>query len=271
MLVGQKRISTALALGLLAAGLTGSARAQAPANNQNQDTAEAVAASLRSSPALAGYRIEIQTRGGLVTLTGVVASPAQKAEAIGRAQHSRGVTQVADQIRVSSDPRVLPAQYQMARGGHIPNLGTPVNGGVANGGVANGGMVSSPVAGGMAGGPVMSESGAYVGGDAAMMDGPAPEGVAGSVVGGGGSAQPGMPNYAWPSTAPYPNVSAVGYPTAYPWQAFPNIGPFYPYPEVPLDWRAVTLRWDDGIWWLDFKKHYTRPFFTPYPFGIFAY
>ena len=38
-----------------------------------------------------------------------------------------------------------------------------------------------------------------------------------------------------------------------------------------LDWRAVTLRWDDGIWWLDFKKNYTRPFFTPYPFGIFAY
>ena len=37
-------------------------------------------------------------------------------------------------------------------------------------------------------------------------------------------------------------------PTAYPWQAWPNIGPFYPYPEVPLDWRAVTLRWDDGIW-----------------------
>ena len=67
------------------------------------------------------------------------------------------------------------------------------------------------------------------------------------------------------------NFSAVGYPTVYPWQAWPNIGPPYPYPEVPLDWRAVTLRWDDGIWWLDFKKHYTRPFFTPYPFGIFAY
>ena len=85
------------------------------------------------------------------------------------------------------------------------------------------------------------------------------------------AAQPGYPNYAWPSYAPYPNFSAVGYPTAYPWQAWPNIGPFYPYPEVPLDWRAVTLRWDDGIWWLDFKKHYTRPFFTPYPFGLFAY
>ena len=81
----------------------------------------------------------------------------------------------------------------------------------------------------------------------------------------------GGPNYAWPSYAPRDNFSAVGYPTVYPWQAWPNIGPPYPYPEVPLDWRAVTLRWDDGIWWLDFKKHYTRPFFTPYPFGLFAY
>ena len=100
--------------------------------------------------------------------------------------------------------------------------------------------------------------------------GPMPEGPAG-MAGATQAAQPGYPNYAWPSYAPYPNFSAVGYPTAYPWQAWPNIGPFYPYPEVPLDWRAVTLRWDDGIWWLDFKKHYTRPFFTPYPFGLFAY
>ena len=97
-----------------------------------------------------------------------------------------------------------------------------------------------------------------------------PEGPAG-MAGATQASMPGNPNYAWPSYAPYPNFSAVGYPTAYPWQAWPNIGPPYPYPEVPLDWRAVTLRWDDGIWWLDFKKNYTRPFFTPYPFGIFAY
>ena len=83
--------------------------------------------------------------------------------------------------------------------------------------------------------------------------GPMPEGPAG-MPGATQAAMPGYPNYAWPSYAPYPNFSAVGYPTAYPWQAWPNIGPFYPYPEVPLDWRAVTLRWDDGIWWLDFKK-----------------
>ncbi len=267
MLVGQKRISTALALGLLAAGFSASAQAQAPAINRNQATAEAVAASLRTSPSLSAYRIDVSTRGGQVTLSGAVASPAQKSEAIERARRSPGVVQVVDQIRVSNDPRVTPAQYQMARNGHAPQYGTPVNGGMVNGGMADGSMVSSPTNVG----PIMNDSGAFVGGDASMMDGPAPEGAAGSVTGPGGAAQPGMPNYAWPSYAPYPNASAVGYPTAYPWQAWPNIGPFYPYPEVPLDWRAVTLRWDDGIWWLDFKKHYTRPFFTPYPFGIFAY
>jgi hypothetical protein len=106
---------------------------------------------------------------------------------------------------------------------------------------------------------------------AGIPEGPLPEGPAGTGGGGAQAYQPGNPNYAWPSYAPYPNYSAVGYPTVYPWQAWPNIGPPYPYPEVPLDWRAVTLRWDDGIWWLDFKKNYTRPFFTPYPFGIFAY
>jgi hypothetical protein len=126
----------------------------------------------------------------------------------------------------------------------------------AEGGYADGGYVDGGAAGGAIGGP--------------FEGGPMPEGPAG-MAGGSQASQPGMPNYAWPSYAPYPNFSAVGYPTVYPWQAWPNIGPFYPYPEVPLDWRAVTLRWDDGLWWLDFRKHYTRPFFTPYPFGIFGY
>ena len=29
--------------------------------------------------------------------------------------------------------------------------------------------------------------------------------------------------------------------------------PFYPYPQVPLGWRKVTLEWDSGWWFLDFK------------------
>jgi hypothetical protein len=249
MFVGLKRIS--IALGLLAA-MPIASQAQSMIPGTNQATADAVAGTLRASRALSGHRIEIQTTNGLVTLSGQVANPAQKAEAVARARSVVGVNQVNDQIQVAGDRGVLPVQYQQVALGH--------HGGHAGG---HGGV-------GMGGGVVMD--GAAMGGAPAgemMMDGPMPEGAAGGTMAPAGGN--GGPNYAWPSYAPRDNFSAVGYPTVYPWQAWPNIGPPYPYPEVPLDWRAVTLRWDDGIWWLDFKKHYTRPFFTPYPFGIFAY
>jgi hypothetical protein len=64
---------------------------------------------------------------------------------------------------------------------------------------------------------------------------------------------PNMPKYAWPSYASYPNYAAVTYPRQYSATAWPYIGPFYPYPQVPLGWRKVTLQWDDGWWMLDFK------------------
>ncbi|MGO9470283.1 MAG: BON domain-containing protein [Isosphaeraceae bacterium] len=244
MMFGLKRISTALGLMAVTASV---ALGQGIAPNANQMTADAVASSLRGSRGLEGYRIEIQAQGGLVTLTGTLASPIQKADAVTRAQRVAGVRGVVDQLQLSNDRSVLPVQYQpqMAMGGR---------------GFGGGDMIAPGTAGGgpIGGAPIVSDGG------------PVPEGPAG-MMGATQASMPGYPNYAWPSYAPYPNYSAVGYPTVYPWQAWPNIGPFYPYPEVPLDWRAVTLRWDDGIWWLDFKKHYTRPFFTPYPFGLFAY
>jgi hypothetical protein len=64
--------------------------------------------------------------------------------------------------------------------------------------------------------------------------------------------QPYLPNYAWPSYAPYPNYAALTYPKQYSPTAWPYIGPFYPYPQVPLGWRKVTLEWDDGWWFLNF-------------------
>lgn len=64
--------------------------------------------------------------------------------------------------------------------------------------------------------------------------------------------QPNMPNYAWPSYAAYPNYAGLTYPRQYSPTAWPYIGPFYPYPQVPLGWRKVTLEWDDGWWFLDF-------------------
>jgi BON domain len=244
MMFGLKRISTVL--GLLAV-LAISASAQEAAPNANQMTANAVAGSLRASRSLAGYRIEILAREGLVTLSGTLRTSGQKAEALARTQRVAGVSGVIDQLQVAGDRSVRPVQYQpeVAMGGifhHNNGGGDPIYQGDE-----------------ISGTPVNTN-----------MGGPVPEGPAG-MTGASQAAMPGQPNYAWPSYAPYPNFSAVGYPTAYPWQAWPNIGPFYPYPEVPMDWRAVTLRWDDGIWWLDFKKNYTRPFFTPYPFGIAAY
>lgn len=70
--------------------------------------------------------------------------------------------------------------------------------------------------------------------------------------------QPQMPNCAWPSYAAYPNYAGVTYPRQYSATAWPFIGPFYPYPQVPLGWRKVTLSWDDGWWWLDFKDQPCR-------------
>ena len=79
---------------------------------------------------------------------------------------------------------------------------------------------------------------------------PVPQGPA--YGGGGASEAPGLPGYAWPSYTAHPNYGALSYPQQYSASAWPYIGPFYPYPQVPLGWRKVSLEWDDGWWMLDF-------------------
>ena len=95
-----------------------------------------------------------------------------------------------------------------------------------------------------------------------------PPGMSGPMpMGGGGMGMPpvpmrgdgpNMPNYAWPSYAAYPNYAGLQYPTQYSPTAWPYIGPFYPYPQVPLGWRRVSLEWDDGWWWLDFDDRHAH-------------
>ncbi len=93
---------------------------------------------------------------------------------------------------------------------------------------------------------------------------PAPQFIQGT----GGGVQPArydhpnMPGYAWPGYASHPNYAAVQYPKQYSAHAWPYIGPFYPYPQVPLGWRKVTLSWDDGWWFLDFKDRGYGPYVT---------
>jgi hypothetical protein len=60
---------------------------------------------------------------------------------------------------------------------------------------------------------------------------------------------PKLPPYAWPTYAPYNNFSRVAYPGYYPYNAWPFVGPFYPFPKVPLGWRSVSLEWQDGHWY----------------------
>jgi hypothetical protein len=88
----------------------------------------------------------------------------------------------------------------------------------------------------------------------AMMGNPQIDPVPVGPGGGLDGAAPPLPQNAWPTYAPYNNISRVAYPTAYPYNAFPFIGPFYPFPKVPLGWRKVTLEWEDGHWWLGRKQ-----------------
>ena len=138
-------------------------------------------------------------------------------------------------------PMTLPAPQGMggvADGQVVPGSvrysdGTP--GGYAEGYANDGAMAGGP----MAGGP-MPMGGTGVGMPPIPMRGDGPN----------------MPNYAWPSYAAYPNYAALQYPTQYSPTAWPYIGPFYPYPQVPLGWRRVSLEWDDGWWWLDFDERH---------------
>ena len=91
----------------------------------------------------------------------------------------------------------------------------------------------------------------------------APQGVPVAAGRNGQNGEPNLPNYAWPTTADYPNYSQVGYPKQYAASAFPYIGPFYPYPQVPLGWRKVTMEWHDGYWWLDFNDGSVNGPFSP--------
>lgn len=109
---------------------------------------------------------------------------------------------------------------------------------------------------GMMGPGMMSPGGMGPGSMGGGMGGPMPTGVVPASYGRGPSYEnPSMPGYAWPSYASYPNYAALSYPQQYSPTAWPYIGPFYPYPQVPLAWRKVSLEWDDGWWFLDFSSH----------------
>jgi hypothetical protein len=194
--------------------------AQTTTTSGNQALADKVAEKLASSKVAYDADISLQVMNGTCTVTGTCRNAAQKQEILNEIRIVSGVMLVRDGLKVET-PKIQ--QAQLAGGPRV--LGGP-------------GPMPMP----MVGGP---------GGEAGPHIDPLPLGPAG---GGADMQAPPLPGYAWPTYAPYNNLSRVAYPTAYPQNAFPFIGPFYPFPKVPLGWRKVTLEWEDGHWWLGRKQ-----------------
>ena len=216
--------SLAAAAGLWAPLAVAQQPASAPATaaNPNQKLADAVATKLRGID-LAGANVDIKAQEGTVLLTGTVRTAAQKDKIVATAKSVSGVSGVKASLTVGA-PGVVQAQAQEP-------MPVPV-------------------------GPTLLGPTAPVQGPTAPVQGPIVEPGA---VGLPGQISPDMqapplPPYAWPTYAPYNNASRIAYPSAYPYNAFPFIGPYYPFPKVPLGWRKVTLEWEDGHWYLGRKS-----------------
>jgi osmotically-inducible protein OsmY len=192
-----------------------SATSEAPASNQQ--VAEQIAGSLSQS-GLIGYDIEVRFSKGVASLGGQVATPAQRQAASQACSRVPGVRSVNNQLQVARQVQQTGyAPQQMAQPMQYPPQQMPAS---------------------------MMRPGMQPG----MMP---PSGIGAAPV---SYNNPHLPSHAWPSYAQYPNSAAVTYPTQYSASAWPYIGPFYPYPQVPLGWREASLEWDDGFWQMNFNK-----------------
>lgn len=231
---------------------------------------------------LKGFNVDMRVEQGVVTFSGHVSNEQQERLILTTAQQAGhlGVVRIVDDIEVMStggnSAALQTASYQQPDSGRpsVPpqavNQGYPqfsqapqapqaVNQGYqqfpqmrqgqpgpmdyqrGNGGGAPMAFASANVGAAGAAGPEYGMS------NMPMMAGGAEMGMAGGTM-----ESPSLPGYAWPGYAAHPNYAAVTYPKQYSPSAWPYIGPFYPYPQVPLGWRKVTLQWDDGWWFLDF-------------------
>lgn len=206
--------------------IAGSAAAQDDAAKaKNQKLADTVAEKLKSAGAVKGASVNIETREGVVDLTGTVISDAQHEEIIRVLKSVSGVKKIQSWLAVGNAASPESPPPLMRTGGQSPEP-------LAGPGPSPFNALPTPI------------------GTAPMM----PTGEPVPLNGGLAMvpldpAGPKLPGYAWPTYAPYNNMSRVAYPQSYPYNAFPYIGPYYPFPKVPLGWRKVVLEWEDGHWY----------------------
>lgn len=200
---------------------------------------------------LKGFDLGVQVDQGTVTMMGQVASSEQAMLALDVARRVQGVKLVVNDLLVSKRPAQPKTTIQRAVAQQATAKAQPVNYQQPAQSVMR---ASAPT-------PVAFAASTIPASPAAR--GVAPANYAQSMqpvamAGGGGygvvANNPSMPAHAWPSYAASPNYAGVSYPQQYSATAWPYIGPFYPYPQVPLGWRKVSLEWDDGWWFLDFTK-----------------
>jgi osmotically-inducible protein OsmY len=198
--------------------------AAAPKAMPDGAVARQVAQSLADA-GLLNYDIEIRCTSGVATLLGQVDTPAQRQAAAQAASQVPGVKTVHNGLTVGRPVAQVSApstSRPMMQGQPMP-MPMPMQ------------MQMQPMQMPMQAGPGMAPPTAV---------GYSPTSY----------NHPHLPPHAWPAYAQYPNSAAVSYPTQYSASAWPYIGPFYPYPQVPMGWREVSLEWDDGYWQLNFNK-----------------
>ena len=204
----------------------------AAAPTLNQRMADAIAERLQLSGRLRGYHVEIRFSNGLVELSGCVADATQREEVVRIVQELPGVDRVRDMLEAGNSGVLLTAQGPKVEQGPEPFKfeekfdKKPVYEDRNQQAPQPGSMPQEPMS-------ILPHTPGFF----PAMPSPAMQ------------QPPPMPPYAWPTYAPYNNYSRVAHPTLYPYEAFPFIGPMHPFPKVPLGWRGISLRWQDGHWW----------------------
>ena len=238
---------------VMAAAVSGLATTASQAAVSDEAMAQLIANELKDSGQLKDYRVGVKYKEGVAWLLGAVTSPQQKQAAELIAGSCEGVVHVVSKLEIESaeQPELQPA-VQVATASTYPTTGQPPQQ-FARQLPAQTGSRNMPVPYARMGQGVQPAAYAQPAQYAGTM-GPNPMGNVPAAMGQAVSYDnPQMPGYAWPSYAAAPNYAALTYPKQYSASAWPYIGPFYPYPQVPLGWRKVTLEWDDGWWFLDFN------------------
>jgi hypothetical protein len=249
----MRKVILVLAVAIVASGPVRCASAEGA---DDRATAQQIAQNMKTSGQLKDYRVGVKYQNGVAWLMGTVTSPQQKAIAEQIARESAGVERVVSKLEVTGGKQEQLVDDSVEQAGGWDDQGQydaapismPVRGVAQRSPSLN---MPVPYARTMQGNVQQANYPGYCppGAEGGAGMGHVPGAVGGSVA----YDNPQMPNYAWPSYAAYPNYAALTYPQQYSPSAWPYIGPFYPYPQVPLGWRKVTLEWDDGWWMLDFK------------------